>query len=84
MHYSDILTLSKLDSDLLPVAPIRSNILESVNAIISMFTHEFKSADIALHLLISEDFKKLGIDDVYVDPSRLGSLLSSERLRITC
>jgi len=70
----DILTLSKLDSDLLPVAPTRSNVMDCVNNVISMFVSELKAADIAFELIVTESFKELEIADVYVDPSRLAQV----------
>lgn len=67
----DILTLSKLDSDLLPVAPVNVEILRTVKDALSMFNAEVKSADISLLFEVDESFKRLGLDWVIVDPSRL-------------
>ena len=67
--------LSKLQSDLLPVAPENVRIRRTVEEAMSMFQAELKSADIALKFEIHESFTRLGVDTVYVDPSRLAQVL---------
>lgn len=71
------MTLSKIDSDLLPVTPVRANILETVKAVISMFMGEFKTAKIAFELCVTDSFKEQRMDlaEVMIDPSRLSQIL---------
>lgn len=70
----DILVLSKLESDLLPVAPVTVRIQETVEEALSMFRAELKTAHIALKYEIHESFTRLMVDTVYVDPSRLAQV----------
>lgn len=67
----DILTLSKLDSDLLPIAPVNVEVLSVVRETLSMFQVEMKNADIQIELDLETSFHDLSVDRVYVDPSRL-------------
>ena len=67
----DILTLSKLDSDLLPISPVNVRLIDVVQDALSMFQVEIKNAGIQLDLETEKSYQDLCVDRVYVDPSRL-------------
>ena len=67
----DILTASKLDSNLLPVSPDKVQIVDVLQKAVRMFEGESKSASITMKIEIDATLQKLEVDWVYVDPSRL-------------
>lgn len=71
----DILTMSKLDSKLLAVTPITVNPLQIVQEALKMFEVEARRVDIDLTMIISPSYKKLGVDFLDLDPSRLKQVL---------
>lgn len=71
----DVLVLSKLNSDLLPVTPIPMDVLKTVKETASMFDAEMKATDITFHFHSETSLQELGIDWVFLDPSRLTQVL---------
>ena len=71
----DILICSKLESDLLHVAPDRVKLQGCVADTISMFQAELKSSAIELTYEIDNSIEALQIDQVYLDPSRLAQVI---------
>ncbi|KAJ9648274.1 hypothetical protein H2199_001127 [Coniosporium tulheliwenetii] len=71
----DVLTLSKLDSAMLLVTPVDVQPLDVVSRALKMFEGELATADIQMKFVVDESFKKLGIDWVRIDPSRVLQVL---------
>ncbi|KAF2494286.1 hypothetical protein BU16DRAFT_464514 [Lophium mytilinum] len=71
----DVLTLSKLDSAMLMVTPVDCQPLDVVQRALKMFEGEVLTADISMKFVISDSFKKLEIDWVKLDPSRVLQVL---------
>ncbi|KAH6530217.1 hypothetical protein HBI81_097810 [Parastagonospora nodorum] len=67
----DILTLSKLDSMLLSITPVPVRPQKLVDSIVSMFGAELKSNSIECKIQPGASLMQLGIDHVYLDPSRI-------------
>lgn len=71
----DILTLSKLDSNLLAVTPIDEQPVRVVQRALKMFEAELIAHDIELDFQVDASFEKYGIEWVRLDPSRLRQVL---------
>lgn len=71
----DVLTLSKLDSAMLLVTPVDVQPLDVVSRALKMFEGELADADIQMKFVVDESFKRLGIDWVRIDPSRVLQVL---------
>ncbi|KAK3355665.1 putative histidine kinase group protein [Neurospora tetraspora] len=71
----DILTLSKLDSQLLLVTPVDVQPVQVVEEVLKMFEAELNSNDIKGHFQIEQSYRNLEIDWVKLDPSRLKQVL---------
>ena len=71
----DILTLSKLDSALLLVTPCPERPDVVVRRALKMFEREVKTADIQMSLHIDDSVRKLAVEWVQLDPSRLAQVL---------
>ncbi|KAL7274382.1 hypothetical protein RUND412_002721 [Rhizina undulata] len=71
----DILTLSKLDSSLMSVVPVSVDPRELVTTSLRIFEAEFAEKGISLNFKILEGYKKLGVEWVYIDPSRMTQIL---------
>ncbi|PKS12843.1 hypothetical protein jhhlp_001055 [Lomentospora prolificans] len=67
----DILTLSKLDSQLLMVTPVSVQPVAVVEKVLKMFETELASRDILLEFRVEQSYCDHGIDWVRIDPSRL-------------
>jgi CheY-like chemotaxis protein len=67
----DILTLSKLDADLLYITPIEVQPALVVQNALKMFDAELQKADLTLRFVVDESYKKLSVDWVKLDPSRV-------------
>jgi len=78
----DVLTLSKIDSALLMVTPVDVQPLVVVQRALKMFEGELHKSDIQMKFIVAASFKKLGIDWVRFDPSRVlqGELIYCKRL----
>ncbi|KAH8679832.1 hypothetical protein BGZ60DRAFT_481319 [Tricladium varicosporioides] len=71
----DILTLSKLDSALLVVTPVRVHPVEVVQRALKMFEAELDTNDISMEFRIDNSYTDLRVDRVKLDPSRLLQVL---------
>lgn len=71
----DVLTLSKLDSAMLMVTPVDAQPLQVVQRALKMFEGEVQTAGIQMEFVLTDSFKKLNIDWVKIDPSRVLQVL---------
>ncbi|KAF2465897.1 uncharacterized protein BDR25DRAFT_197504, partial [Lindgomyces ingoldianus] len=71
----DILTLSKLDSNLLLIAPERSRPVALVEKALQMYESELAEAKITASLVVQESYRSLGIDVLLLDQARLLQVL---------
>ena len=71
----DILTISKLDSNLLLITPTAVQPVEVLRRSIKMVDPELQAKDIELVLKIDDSYKDLDIDWVTLDPSRVRQVL---------
>ncbi|KAF1953321.1 hypothetical protein CC80DRAFT_494610 [Byssothecium circinans] len=67
----DILTVSKLDSNLLCITPVPVQPVAVVQRAINMFKPEVQAKDIDFHYCPDPSLQKLDVDWVNLDPSRL-------------
>lgn len=67
----DILTLSKLDSNLLIITPVRTRPLIILRDTLKLFAVEAQKAGVRLDFKADDSIEDLGIDWVYMDPSRV-------------
>ncbi|OTB17659.1 hypothetical protein K445DRAFT_309834 [Daldinia sp. EC12] len=66
----DVLTVSKLDSDLLVVSPIPVQPMALVRSSLKIFDAELKMTDIILKVVEDSSLSILGLEYVYLDPNR--------------
>lgn len=66
----DILTLSKLESDLLIISPVNVQPLSVLQTALKMFEGELHKSDVRMDLVIDKSFYQIGIDWARLDPSR--------------
>lgn len=66
----DVLTLSKLDGDLLVVSPVPVQPVQLVRTSLKIFEPELKMTDIALSVVEDQSLSTLGIQWVLIDPNR--------------
>ncbi|KAF1851929.1 uncharacterized protein K460DRAFT_44023 [Cucurbitaria berberidis CBS 394.84] len=71
----DTLTLSKLDSNLLLIAPDRVKPTTLVERVLSMYEAELAEAKIAACFKVEQTYTDLGIDWILLDPARLLQIL---------
>ncbi|RYP27582.1 hypothetical protein DL766_006308 [Monosporascus sp. MC13-8B] len=71
----DILTMSKLDSNLLTVTPTTVNPIQVVRQAFKMFEVEARRVDINLTMKVDQSYHDLDIDFLDLDPSRLKQVL---------
>ena len=71
----DVLTLSKLDSNMLLITPIDFQPLQVMKNVLKMFEGEAKKYDIDMHLRVDESYRSCKIEWVRLDPSRLTQIL---------
>lgn len=71
----DILTLSKLDSQLLLVTPVDAQPLTVVQRALKMHEGELQAADIQMKFVVDQTFRDLELDWVRFDPSRVLQVL---------
>ncbi|KAF2790043.1 aerobic respiration control sensor protein arcB [Melanomma pulvis-pyrius CBS 109.77] len=67
----DILTVSKLDSNLLLITPVPTQPVAVIQRAMAMFKPEVQAKDIQFNFCPGASLEELGIDWVYLDPSRL-------------
>jgi signal transduction histidine kinase len=71
----DVLTLSKLDSNMFLITPIYFQPLHVTKNVLKMFEGEAKKHDIHLHLHVDESYHSLSINWVRLNPNRLTQVL---------
>ncbi|KAI5246891.1 hypothetical protein E4T43_02406 [Aureobasidium subglaciale] len=71
----DVLSLSKLDAQLLLVTPVDGQPLAIAQRAMKMHEGQLQAADIQLQFVIEDSYKNLGIDWVKFDPSRVLQVL---------
>ena len=71
----DILTLSKLDSNLLAVTPVDEQPVRVVQRALKMFESELTAHDIEFEFCVDQSFERHGIKWLKLDPSRLRQVL---------
>lgn len=71
----DILTLSKLDSQLLYVTPVDCQPVAVIESVMKMFEQELNSNNIRGEFRIDPSYHEMGIDWAKLDPSRLRQVL---------
>ncbi|ORY61513.1 aerobic respiration control sensor protein arcB [Pseudomassariella vexata] len=71
----DILTVSKLDSNLLVITPIVAQPIEIIRRVRRMFVPELQSKDIQMEINIDSSFGELDVNYVTLDPSRVLQVL---------
>jgi len=71
----DILTLSRLDSNLLMVSPEPAQPIQLVRGALKMFEAEVKRADVGLQFIEQDSLKSLGVEWTLLDPSRVLQVL---------
>jgi signal transduction histidine kinase/AmiR/NasT family two-component response regulator len=71
----DVLTLSKLDSDLLTISPIPLQPTSTAREALKLFEGELRTAQIQSAVIEDPSLEKLGVDWVLLDPSRLLQVL---------
>lgn len=68
---NEVLTLSKLDSNLLVLAPERVQAPAIIEQALKMFAADLNHADIKSSLEIQQSYRDLAVDWVFLDPSRI-------------
>jgi signal transduction histidine kinase/DNA-binding NarL/FixJ family response regulator len=71
----DILTLSKLDSDLLLITPVEVRPVAVIQNALKMFDSELHKSDMELRFHVDHSYTDLNVDWVKLDPSRLLQVL---------
>jgi PAS domain S-box-containing protein len=71
----DVLTISKLDSNLLVMTPVVSQPEVIVRRAIKMFDPELKAKDVKINLELLDSYKDMHVDWVTIDPSRVLQIL---------
>lgn len=71
----DILTLSKLDSQLLLVTPVDAQPLQVVQRALKMHEGELQAADIQMKFVVDQTFRDMKLDWCRLDPSRVLQVL---------
>lgn len=71
----DILTLSKLDSNLLSVTPVDDQPVRVVQRALKMFESELLAHDIEMDFRVDDSFERYGLKWARLDPSRLRQIL---------
>lgn len=71
----DVLTLSKLDSNLLSISPVKTWPLDVVDAVLKVFETELRASSIQTRSDLTDSFKALRIEGVQVDSHRLIQIL---------
>lgn len=71
----DILTISKLDSNLLLITPVATQPEQVLSRAVKMFESELQAKDIKAEFVAHPNYKRLGLDWVTLDPSRVLQVL---------
>lgn len=67
----DILTLSKLDSELLLITPVEIQPVSVIESALKIFDGELQKADVELRFKVEPSYSELAVDWVKLDPSRM-------------
>lgn len=82
----DILTLSKVDSGLLPMVTERAQPIQILDGVLKMFERELRASEIEMHFHIDPSFSENKLDWVKLDRSRFSQMvinLLSNALKFT-
>lgn len=71
----DILTLSKLDSDLLNITPVVANPANVAREALKIFEAQFRALGVTSQLNLSQEYKRLKIENAMFDPNRIIQVL---------
>ena len=71
----DILSISKMDSNLLSISPVKARPLSVAQEAMNMLSAEARSVDVTIELQIEASYHKLNIDYVMLDPNRLTQVI---------
>jgi len=71
----DILTMSKLDSNMIALAPDRVRPVQLAEKALKMFEAEIEAANIDAAVTVNESFNQMNVNEVILDPSRLLQVL---------
>lgn len=71
----DILTISKLDSNLLLITPTASQPIEILERSVKMVDPELQAKDVELVFKVDDSYKRLAVDWINLDPSRIRQVL---------
>jgi CheY-like chemotaxis protein len=71
----DILTLSKLDSDLLLITPVEAQPISVIKSALKIFDSELQKSDMELRFNVDPSYEEHQIDWLKLDPSRLLQVL---------
>lgn len=81
---NDILTLSKLNSDMLLVTPVIAQPEAVCKRILKIFQGELQSHDIQMHFLLEPSYKECDVDWAFCDPSRLTQVFINILTNVKC
>jgi signal transduction histidine kinase len=71
----DILTMSKLDSNMIALSPDRVRPLKLAKQALKMYESEIEAANIDAAVCVDQSFTNMNVDEVILDPSRLLQVL---------
>lgn len=71
----DVLTLSKMNADMLTITAVESNPIEVVNSVIKMFSGDARKQDIILHTEVESSLHEMSAEHLLFDPSRVSQVL---------
>ncbi|THH05145.1 hypothetical protein EW145_g5011 [Phellinidium pouzarii] len=74
---NDVLSLSRIQLQILSIHPVEFELIEEVQRIISIFRNELKMKRINLNLTFGDSFKRLGVERVRSDKSRFGQVITN-------
>ncbi|KAI5119585.1 hypothetical protein M0805_006470 [Coniferiporia weirii] len=74
---NDVLSLSRIQLQILSIHPVEFELVEEVQRIVSIFRNELKMKGINLNLDFGHSFKRLGIQRVRSDKSRFGQVITN-------
>lgn len=68
---SDVLTFSKIESNMLQISPTSVHVLDTVNSVVKMFERELRADAFKWSVVLHSSFQQYGIEKVLCDPSRV-------------
>jgi len=71
---NDVLSLGKIQLDLLQMFDVETNIREEAQKIVNVFQNEARMNRVDLTLTFSDAFNQLGVSNIKTDPVRLGQV----------